>query len=759
MTIRRIHIGAFGPLRDFDAELYSGMNVIRGDNESGKTSLAGFIKFIFYGLSGRSAPGEVSERKKFVNWDTGTAEGYLVISHGDREFRIERNLSVTVRAGSDKEAVSETVTVTDTATGGRVFDLEQCPGAALFGVPEQVFVNTVFSGQSAGSKVDGADTAAAVENMLFSADETVNVKKAAEKLDKFRRALLHKKGGGGEIPKVREECAALKDSLEIAGAHAADIIELEDTLELNLKAEAEVDADIAGQNAALEYYSAECLCREGEDAREADREKEAAETKLREALSMCCELSRLREARELAAKIDAERLSSGEFWDRIRELEAGAENLRDPSAPEDPESEKKFFEKQGKAARRLLIPAVACMALAVVSGGGTAVLYLTKSPLFLPALGIAAFLLVLSGVFFILRGGRHKKMREICRSFGEGSEEGFYKAVDYEMSRRAEAAELLRRADSVKLSLEQSAERLESLENEAAILSASFEDCCQAEYSPADGTDNLERLRAAIALAERRQVAAEGLRAAYETAAQVAGAKWQRIPKDKLASAEEHLRREEPRDFYPSDDESAEILKRELSFNLAKREALRRKNHAVEVELAGKKAVAKSPADLWDELNTATERLRKMETEYDAVELAAATLFEASENVRRDIVPKIVRRASEYFTDATEGRYEALGSDGAFEMNAILGGHVRDISYLSSGTEDLAYVCLRVALAAELFGERRAPLIFDESLAFMDPARSAAATDILTRSGHQVLLFTCKNEGSPTLTLSPVGTA
>ena len=203
MTIRRIHIASFGGLRDFDCELYSGMNVIRGDNESGKTSLAMFIKFIFYGLSGRSLDGAPSERKKYVNWDTGMAEGYIIAGHEGREYRIERTLSVSVRAGSDKESVRESLTVTDTATGGRVAELEESPGIEFFGVPEQVFVNTVFSGQSGRARIDGSDTAAAVENILFSADETVNVKKAAEKIEKYRRALLHKKGSGGEIPALK----------------------------------------------------------------------------------------------------------------------------------------------------------------------------------------------------------------------------------------------------------------------------------------------------------------------------------------------------------------------------------------------------------------------------------------------------------------------------------------------------------------------------------------------------------------------------
>ncbi len=755
MIIRRIHIASFGPLRDFDCELYSGMNVIRGDNESGKTSLATFIKFIFYGLSGRSVDGNPSERKKYVNWDTGTAEGYIIAADGAREYRIERSVSVTVRAGSDKESVSETLTVTDNITGGRVPELEECPGVALFGVPEQVFVNTVFSGQAGRGRIDGADTAAAVENMLFSADETVNVKKAAERLDKFRRALLHKKGGGGEIPQLREECAALKTRLENAGATAADIIELEGSLATNLRAENDIDREITEKNAAIEYYDAVCLCRDGDDAAEADAATAAAESDLRAALGRCIELSRLNEGRRLAATIESERGSSAEFSERIVELEAGAASLTDPTSPDDPEKERALFEKKERTAKGLLVPAVLFLILAVLSGGGAAFLYAMKSQFFLILLAAAALFAVIAGVFFAIRTAVISKMKKICALFGEKTADGMHRAVDYEMSRRGEAADLVRRAESLKLSLAQSSERLEHLETEAEAISASFEDCCQADARPDETTDSLERLKSAIALAERRQVAAEGARAAYESAAAVASEKWKRISKDRLAAAREHVRSVQPKGWYPSNEADAEGIKRELSFNLAKREALRRKNHSVEVELAAKKAVAESPADLWDELNAAKEKLRRMEKEYSAVELAASALAEAGENIRRDIIPKIVRRASAMFSDATAGRYESLGAGSAFKLNAVLDGRTRDSALLSSGTEDLAYVCLRVALAAELFGDRRPPLIFDESLAFMDYGRSAAAADALAGSGHQVMLFTCRaGDGvSPTLKL------
>jgi len=94
MYIKQLKIDAFGVLRDREIELYRGLNIIEGDNESGKSALAMFIKFILYGLSGKSVGGELSERKRYVNWETGTAGGSMTVSDGTREYRIERTLSV-----------------------------------------------------------------------------------------------------------------------------------------------------------------------------------------------------------------------------------------------------------------------------------------------------------------------------------------------------------------------------------------------------------------------------------------------------------------------------------------------------------------------------------------------------------------------------------------------------------------------------------------------------------------------------------------
>lgn len=751
MIIRRIHIASFGPLRDFDCELYSGMNLVRGENESGKTSLAMFIKFIFYGLSGRSSDGAVSERKKYVNWDTGTADGFVIVEADGREYRIERTLAVSARAGGEREIARETITVTDTATGERVPALEECAGAALFGVPEQVFVNTVFSGGNVGAKIDGADTAAAVENMLFSADETVNVKKAAERLDKYRRVLLHKKGSGGEIALLRERCANLRARLDEASARAAEIIELENSAASCREAQRTLTERIERETEVLNRYDAEQLCRAGDEAEAADRNAAEAEAELRRALSLCCDVTRLDEGRRLAAALEADRAASAEFEERLGELEGGIAGLSFPVAEEEPESILEKFRGARAAATSLGVGGTVTGILAAAAGAAAAVLYAMKEQMFLLPLAAAALLALACGVLLMLRARRLRTAASLCAMLDAEDEASLTAEVEYHRARAEEAETLRRKAELVRLSLEQSREHMEALETESRALAASFEDCCKAERG--DG-EPLERLRRAIRIAEERQSAADAARTGCETAAAIAGAKWSSISREKLAAARELVATAEAAE-HPDGESAADEIRRDLSFSTAKLDALGKKLHSAEVELAARRAVAESPAELWEELSEANEQLRRLTLKHDAAVLAGETLAQAGENMRRGIVPRLIRRASAMFSEATEHRYEGLGSGNAFSLSAVIDGHTRAAELLSSGTEELAYVCLRIALAEELLGDKKPPLIFDECLAYMDPQRSAAAAELLGASGYQVLLFTCRalDGTAPTLRL------
>ena len=50
MIFEHLYIASFGALSDKAYQFSDGVNIVEGANESGKSTICGFIKFMFYGL-------------------------------------------------------------------------------------------------------------------------------------------------------------------------------------------------------------------------------------------------------------------------------------------------------------------------------------------------------------------------------------------------------------------------------------------------------------------------------------------------------------------------------------------------------------------------------------------------------------------------------------------------------------------------------------------------------------------------------------
>ena len=55
MYIKEINIKTFGGIENKTYNFSDGLNVLFGANESGKSTVIAFIKYIFYGISGRKS--------------------------------------------------------------------------------------------------------------------------------------------------------------------------------------------------------------------------------------------------------------------------------------------------------------------------------------------------------------------------------------------------------------------------------------------------------------------------------------------------------------------------------------------------------------------------------------------------------------------------------------------------------------------------------------------------------------------------------
>ena len=71
MKIREIYVKSFGCLSDFKKEFHDGFNAVTENNGFGKTTLATFVKAMFYSLGySRSSALEENELKRFRPWNS-----------------------------------------------------------------------------------------------------------------------------------------------------------------------------------------------------------------------------------------------------------------------------------------------------------------------------------------------------------------------------------------------------------------------------------------------------------------------------------------------------------------------------------------------------------------------------------------------------------------------------------------------------------------------------------------------------------------
>ena len=195
MIIEKINVKSFGMITDMTLEFSSGINVIEGQNEAGKSTIAAFIKYMLYGFEGDEGEA-LSERRKRLNWATGRAEGSMTVRVKGKQYLITRS-TVEVESGS-RTAYKEDTSIIDLETGSPVFGKVPA-GEIFFGVDGPLFENTAFVGQIGDSRINEGSVKESIENILFSGAERINNERAQAKVAAKMETLLHNNGVGGVI--------------------------------------------------------------------------------------------------------------------------------------------------------------------------------------------------------------------------------------------------------------------------------------------------------------------------------------------------------------------------------------------------------------------------------------------------------------------------------------------------------------------------------------------------------------------------------
>lgn len=180
MKLKKIQINGFGNLENREIELKDGINLIYGNNESGKSTFTSFIKCIFYGINKNKARNEFSELELHKPWKNTEFSGKIEYELDGKKYTVFRefqknNCKVYDESGND---ITQEFNK-DKSRGSEI-------GFEHLGIDEETFVNSLFVSQNS-TTVDVQSQKNIIQkltNILQSGQESISFEKIQSKLQK-----------------------------------------------------------------------------------------------------------------------------------------------------------------------------------------------------------------------------------------------------------------------------------------------------------------------------------------------------------------------------------------------------------------------------------------------------------------------------------------------------------------------------------------------------------------------------------------------
>ena len=170
MIITKVNIVGFGHFHNFEMEFQEGLNYITTPNGWGKTTLAAFIKAMFYGLDYTQKQSlKENDRKKYKPWKYDNFGGSLEFEAESKKYRIERFFG--------EKGKEDTFKLYDLSTGKETEDYSENIGQEIFHVDKEAFTKSVYLEQQ-DFEVKSNDSLSACLSNSGENEDSLNYEKA-----------------------------------------------------------------------------------------------------------------------------------------------------------------------------------------------------------------------------------------------------------------------------------------------------------------------------------------------------------------------------------------------------------------------------------------------------------------------------------------------------------------------------------------------------------------------------------------------------
>ena len=748
MIIEKILIKSFGRLNDMTLEFSDRVNVIEGENESGKSTIAAFIRYMLYGFTDGEGQ-ELGERKKRISWKTGRAEGSMYVRVGGKRYVISR---CTIPADdSDKQTYREEASIVDAETGAPVFG-KLPAGEVFFGVDSELFDNTAFIGAVGDPAIDEGQVKESIENIIFSGSEKINKQRAALRISDKMQALLHEGGAGGAIVDLAQRERALGEKLEASNRDNKAILDKEAELhrirQRRIEAEEKqaklYELDSSYNNAMLIQTFDQLHLLEQECDEKTQFYNKYIEENTRQGFypddqyltDLLVARKGVNEAYHALGDAQDNYSAQKAAIGITHEIENAIERAGELGGESEITRQATVLWKNGirNTALSVLAGLVALGAgifeIAVAGNPGMQFGKVIMAILGIGALGGLGYLL-----WLLIKG--HKELTTLEKEFGTASYEDLKGKIEIIAEARHKRDAMAVATENARVSVVKARERYEEAKRSLTELILRW-----GEEPPASELgDFLDRLegRVRFFLEKKNELFDE------KTNIEITVREIRRNLADKseidvraqvsplMRKALTGINHDEIINGI-ADTKSRVAEEDRLAFD-------------VENELMLLKSRAGEPSEYYSRIAAISDRREDMVEKHKAYFVALNAINSAMDNLRLEISPRLGEYSTGLMEIMTDKKYTAFDvSDGLKLSFTDEDGEMKSVDFLSGGTRDMAYIAVRLALIDMLYGEKP-PVCFDESFAHQDNHRARAMMKAINRiadEGCQSFIFTCR---------------
>ena len=179
MIINKLHIENFGKLHNIDLNFNDNLNQIIKENGWGKSTLAMFIKAMFYGMPAKTRGDDFkSERTKYMPWQGGNYGGYIEFRKDDKNYRVTRIFG--------KSPEFDSFELLDLGNNQLIKSEFSSLGEELFGIGEESFKMTAFFPQLNFRSNANSELTANLTGVNKYQDDLASIDNAIKKLKEKR---------------------------------------------------------------------------------------------------------------------------------------------------------------------------------------------------------------------------------------------------------------------------------------------------------------------------------------------------------------------------------------------------------------------------------------------------------------------------------------------------------------------------------------------------------------------------------------------